>query len=126
MMQPLSDPPACHLFGRVDKDRHPLVRHQHSLRSRDNQRPGQSTLVPHHTGLVLTGFGGGGQEWKHLEATVHVPAATAHCNGTALQLRISPKTFSGQVLWWRHNTTTSQPKRSRAAINRLYRVASSL
>ena len=38
----------------------------------------------------------GGQKWQRLTATVVVPAATAHHNGTALQLRVTPKKFEGK------------------------------
>ena len=38
----------------------------------------------------------GGQKWTRFSATVHVPAATNHHNGTALQLRVTPKKFEGK------------------------------
>ena len=38
----------------------------------------------------------GGQKWQRLTATVRVPAATVHHNGTALQLRVTPKKFEGK------------------------------
>jgi hypothetical protein len=45
----------------------------------------------------------GGQKWQRVAATVRVPAVTAHRNGTALQLRLTPKEFEGKdygaVVW---------------------------
>ena len=38
----------------------------------------------------------GGQKWQRLATTVHVPMATSHHNGTALQLRVTPKKFEGK------------------------------
>eukprot|EP01043_Picozoa_sp_COSAG02_P004885 COSAG02_NODE_130_length_34758_cov_80.817767_5_plen_111_part_00 len=38
----------------------------------------------------------GGQKWQRLAAMVHVPVASTHHNGTALQLRVTPKTFEGK------------------------------
>jgi hypothetical protein len=38
----------------------------------------------------------GGQKWQEVTATVRVPAATATHNGTALQLRMTPKKFEGK------------------------------
>lgn len=45
----------------------------------------------------------GGQEWKRLQVKIHVPVATTHQNGTALQLRVTPKQYEGKdygaTLW---------------------------
>ena len=71
-------------------------------------RPGNGSAIKEASPLLLADYHGSsiasiaaGQEWKHLEVVVHVPAATTHHNGTALQLRVSPRAGQkfGATVW---------------------------